>query len=195
MMKQFKLTLIALVALLTVGSLSAQDSNNPWSIGLGFNAIDFKANDNIVKDFLGHNDTNISQFFSRLSVERSFNHGFSVEAVVSLNQITHFMSKGDVKAQYYGFDLNAKYDLNELFGETGWFDPYVVAGFGYSQIDAATDIDGTTFNYGAGFNFWISEKIGINVQSLAKSAFGNELEDFFQHSLGIVFKFGTSQEK
>ena len=51
-MKQIKLAMIALFTLMTVG-VSAQDSNNPWVVGFGVNAVDMRggrAFENLVKD-------------------------------------------------------------------------------------------------------------------------------------------------
>ena len=39
-MKNIKLAVIALFTLVTVYSVSAQDSNNPWAISVGFNTVD-----------------------------------------------------------------------------------------------------------------------------------------------------------
>ena len=39
-MKNIKLAIIALFALVSVYSVSAQDSNNPWAISVGFNTVD-----------------------------------------------------------------------------------------------------------------------------------------------------------
>ena len=40
-MKQFKLVVVALFALLTVGSINAQDENNPWAVSFGVNIVDY----------------------------------------------------------------------------------------------------------------------------------------------------------
>ena len=39
-MKNIKLAIIALFTLVSVYSVSAQDSNNPWAISAGFNTVD-----------------------------------------------------------------------------------------------------------------------------------------------------------
>ena len=35
---------------------------------------------------------------------------------------------------YWAIDANVKYDLNNLFGDTSWFDPYVYLGGGYTNF-------------------------------------------------------------
>ena len=188
-MKQLKLTLIALFALVTVGSINAQDSDNPWTIGLGVNAIDFKG-DSDFEDLIGSRDKNISEFISRLSVGRYLNNGFSLNAAITLNRINHVVTDGDSDFQYYAFDINGRYDLNELFGETGWFDPYATVGLGYAEVDDAADASDITYNYGFGANFWFNENVGISTQVISRTAFGDDIEGLFQTSVGVVFKFG-----
>ena len=39
-MKRLKLALMALFALVTLSNANAQDSNNPWAVSVGLNAID-----------------------------------------------------------------------------------------------------------------------------------------------------------
>ena len=41
-MKQIKLAVIALFTFATVGTINAQDSDNPWAVGFGVNAVDVR---------------------------------------------------------------------------------------------------------------------------------------------------------
>ena len=192
-MKQLKLAVIALFALVTVSSVNAQDSNNPWAIGLGVNAVDFRGGtglEDIAKDILGARDLNISQFISRLSVAKYLDDGFTLEGAISLNTINHMRIDGDVDFQYYAFDLNVRYDLNRLFGETGWFDPYLLLGGGYTYLDGSEDFGEGTLNTGYGFTAWLNENVGINAQTVIKKEFADKVADHFQHSLGVIIKFG-----
>ncbi|HHB52570.1 MAG TPA: OmpA family protein, partial [Saprospiraceae bacterium] len=80
-----------------------------------------------------------------------------------------------------------KYDLNNLFGETGWFDPYATVGGGYTWLGKL----GTgTFNGGLGMNFWLSKNVGINIESKYKHTFDSNIIQHFQHAAGVVIKFG-----
>ena len=45
-------------------------------------------------------------------------------------------------------------------------------------------------NAGAGFNVWFNENLGLNFQSGAKRNFSDKVADHFQHTFGVVFKFG-----
>ena len=170
-MKRLKLAVIALFALVTVGSVNAQDSNNPWTVGFGMNVVDFRVGDgfeNIAKDYLGRDDWNTSKFFSRVTAGKYLDKGFSLEAAFSFNEITTFAAIRDVEFQYYSLDLNVKYDLNELFGDTAWFDPYVLVGGSFVYLDGNEKLREGMLNIGWGANFWVSDNVGINYQTVVK---------------------------
>ena len=193
-MKQIKLAMIALFTLMTVG-VSAQDSNNPWVVGFGVNAVDMRggrAFENLVKDGLGTADWNILPSISRISAEKYLNDGFTLQLAGSLNTIETGFDGKDVDYLYFAIDANVKYDLDPLVnmifnGTTQYFDPYVYLGGGYTSIDS----EGTgMLNAGVGFNLWVNENLGLNFQTGAKHAFTDDVRDHFQHSIGLVFKFG-----
>ena len=89
-MKNIKLAVIALFTLVTVYSVSAQDSNNPWAISVGFNtrrsfrgSNDFSS---ILEDYLGTSDWNFLPTISRITVERYLEDGFTLQLAGSLKQ-------------------------------------------------------------------------------------------------------------
>jgi outer membrane protein OmpA-like peptidoglycan-associated protein len=105
----------------------------------------------------------------------------------SLNKIETVTLEGDSDFLYYGLDANIKYDLNTLFGYTSWFAPYAYVGGGYTNVDANGE---GMYNIGLGFNTWLSENIGLNFQSGSKKGFSDNVKTHFQHSIGLVIKFG-----
>ena len=182
-MKQLKLAVIALFTLVTVSSVNAQDSNNPWAFSLGANVIDFRINkgfENISKDYLGTTDWNIIKSISRFSVERYLDKGFTLQGAFSLNELKTLNAKDDIDAKYYALEINAKYDLNNLIGDTSWFDPYVLLGGAYVYTDyQANDLKEGMLNIGYGFNVWFNENIGANFQSVARRNFADKVADHF----------------
>ena len=42
-MKRIQLAVIALFTLVTVNNVNAQDSNNPWAVTIGVNAVDVRS--------------------------------------------------------------------------------------------------------------------------------------------------------
>jgi OOP family OmpA-OmpF porin len=194
-MKHLKIAVIALFTLVTVANVNAQDSNNPWAVSFGLNSVDFRGGrslENLAKDYLGTSDWNVFPSISRLSVEKYLKDGFTLQLAGSISKIKTFRTKDDSDEMYYAFDVNVKYDVNKLvdmvFGSTTpYFDPYVYLGGGYTSFG---DNGEAMLNAGAGFNVWLSENLGLNVQSGAKRNFTGKVADHFQHSLGLVFKFG-----
>ncbi|MFT5761433.1 MAG: OOP family OmpA-OmpF porin [Polaribacter sp.] len=189
-MKHLKIAVIALFTLVMVANVNAQDSDNPWAITLGVNSVDIRGGrsvTDIAKDYLGTGDWSIiPSSFTSISATKYLQDGFSVQLAGSLNQII----SSDM--MYYAVDANVKYDVNKLveltFGSTTkWFDPYVYLGGGYTSIDGSGE---ALMNAGAGFNVWVNENFGVNVQSGAKHSFGTDVADHFQHSLGLVLRFG-----
>lgn len=197
-MKQLKLAVMALFAFSAM-SVSAQDSDNPWAVGFGVNAVDVRIPTEFgdyAKDYIGTSDWNILPSISRVTVDRYLNDGFTLQLAGSLNKIETFRSENDTDELYWAIDANVKYDLNNLIGNTGWWDPYVFVGGGYTSMGDAPKIIGKegggegTLNVGAGFNVWFNDNLGMNFQTGGKKEFADKIQDHFQHSIGLVFKFG-----
>ena len=195
-MKQLKLTVLAFVLLASIGtSVKAQDANNPWGFSVGVNFLDRMVTspfEDSVKDFLGTGDWNDSfiNVLSRVSGEKYLTDGFSLNVAAS---IARFESISGVKdLAYYAFDANVKYNMNGLVekifgGTTQYFDPYVLGGGGYASVD---NVGEGTLNLGYGFNIWLTEVVGFQYQSVGKYGFADKVANHWQHSLGVVFKFG-----
>ena len=195
-MKKIKVTLFALAAAFTVGA-QAQDENNPWQIGFGVNAVDVRTPmdfGDVLKDWAGPSDWNVLPAVSRLSVGRHLGKGFSLELAGSLNKIEKgFGYNKDlgnkVDKSFWAVDLGVQYHLNTLWSGARWFDPYAQVGGGYGAIDNEGKFRVLA---GGGVNFWFTENIGINLQSAYHPTMKSKSEEnYFQHSAGIVIKFGA----
>ena len=192
-MKQLKLAVMALFAFAAV-NVSAQDSNNPWAVGFGVNVVDFNypwtnnvPAEKLGADYIGTSDWNILPSISRVTVDRYLNDGFTLQLAGSLNKIETVYEENDSDMLYWAIDANVKYDLNNLFGQTGWFDPYIYVGGGYTSVD---DEGEGMLNGGLGFNTWFNDNLGLNFQSGYKQEFADKVMNHFQHSAGLVFRFG-----
>jgi outer membrane protein OmpA-like peptidoglycan-associated protein len=185
-MKHLKIAVIALFTLAMVSNVNAQDSDNPWAVSLGFNMVDIRGGrsvGNLIKDYIGVKDWEFG--VPRITAERYYKDGFTLQLAGSFNKING--------ATYIAADANVKYDINrwseKLFGSTSqYFDPYIYAGFGINHLYGNKAL---TMNIGAGFTTWINEQYGINFQSGAKHGFGDSGVGHFQHSVGVVYKFGA----
>ncbi|WP_372745157.1 OmpA family protein [Lutibacter sp.] len=194
-MKQFKIAFMALLLCIGVNELNAQDNNNPWAISFGTNAVDFyPTNPGIAghgswfNEFSNATDHyNILPAISRFSVGRYITKGLSVEAAGTLNKIENMGDNSVNDLSYFSLDGAVKYDLNNIIGETAWFDPYVTVGGGYTWLE---DWDTGTANGGLGANIWFNENIGLNLETKYKHTFESNIVQHFQHSAGIIVRFG-----
>lgn len=190
-MKVLKLVVMALLMVLTVNTTTAQDYNNPWAVSFGANIVDYKGSSDlsgIVNDLLGNTDWNVLPSISRISAEKYLEKGFSLQLAGSMNKINHTTTLDDQDGLlYYAVDAIVKYDLNNLVGDTSWFDPFVYAGGGYTSIDSEGE---GLYNVGVGFNTWFNENLGLNLQTSLKAGFSDKVSDHYQTSLGLVIRFG-----
>tara|TARA_B100000809_G_scaffold256935_1_gene297658 strand:+ start:8565 stop:9941 length:1377 start_codon:yes stop_codon:yes gene_type:complete len=196
-MKKVKVIILGMLLLSGLVKVQAQDEDNKWAVTAGLNIIDIthvKATDivGLAKDYLGPKDWNIGA--PSVSVSRYLNYGISAKLDASYNKITTFEVEGDFEdgdVNFYSFNLSGLYDLNNWFGETGWFDPYVFVGVGYTvQTAKSGDLTGIGANAGLGFNSWLNDKWGISAVSGAYNPVTGNLKGYFQHSLGVIYKFG-----
>jgi OOP family OmpA-OmpF porin len=190
-MKQLKLAVIALFTLVAVGNVNAQDENNPWAVSFGANVVDFFLPGHDIsgnlEDLVGSNDWNILPSISRISAEKYLNKGFSLQLAGSINKIENVITENDADALYWSADAIVKYDLNNLVGKTGWFDPFVFLGGGYVSYDSVGE---GMAQAGLGFNTWFNENLGLNFQTGVKTGFADKIDNHFQTSLGLVIRFG-----
>jgi len=194
-MKRIQLAVIALFTLITVSNVSAQDSNNPWAVTIGVNAVDTREGSDFssrINDHLGTGDWNFLPTISRITVERYLNDGFTLQLAGSVNKITKVFRSEDANLIHTSFDANLKYGLDgliaKIFGNsTQYFSPFVYLGGGYTSLDSEGE---AMFNYGFGINFWVSETVGLVYQTGTKESFKDIVPSHYQHSLGLVVKFG-----
>ena len=183
--------LIALLLVVGISNVKAQDKNNPWQVSFGVNAVDVYPTGSdkafageIFDEYFNVSDHwNILPSISTIAVSKYVGDGFAIGARGSLNKIE---SLGDVAADdlsYYAIDGTIKYNLTE--GKK--FDPFIEIGGGYTWFD---EIGAGTVNGGIGFNYWFSESLGLNVQSTYKHVFEDYGIEHFQHVVGLAIRFG-----
>ena len=112
----------------------------------------------------------------------------------SLNKIKKGFNGVSQDESFWNANLQAKYALRRLFTtESGWFDPYLKLGGGYTSYKSeyAEKDGGVKLLAGGGINFWFTDHLGLNVQTGYNHGFQKDGTDYFQHSAGIVIKFGA----
>ena len=203
-MKNLNTLLVIMALFITTIKTNAQDEKNPWAIGLGTNFIDVtpfgisKPFDQL-KDYIGiTKDINAMPLPNRLYVARYLKKGFILDLAGSFNSIDKIPS-GDVpEKNYYSADLGLRYDLNHLFGESGWFDPYVKLAFGLAWVE---DDNLAAISPTIGFNTWFNDKWGLNFETSYKASSLFDADGLgraqyvgnyhYQHSISLVYSFGA----
>lgn len=179
---------------LGVCTVNAQEATNFWQLGVGYNFVDDSGPR--LNDYFNFKEIwHAVPYPSRLTVGYYLKNGFGFEAIGSYNEYdAGKIVDGDILLEdqtYVALDGKISYDLNRIFGQTGWFDPYLMTGAGYTWVGAA---DRATFNAGGGFNIWLTPTIGFNLNSMAKwGLFTNKGTNHLQHSLGLIFKLGKKE--
>lgn len=189
-MKNLSRLLCAMLVILVASNANAQDTNNPWQITIGVNAVDFypvgedePRGEYFDEPFNLTDHYNILPSLSTISVSKNLNGGISFGVAGSLNKIDKWGDASVPDLSYYGLDGIIKYNFIE--GTT--IDPYIGIGGGYTWVD---EIGAGTVNGTVGLNFWFSENIGLTVQASYKHAFEDYLDKHFQHTVGLSIKFG-----
>lgn len=96
---------------------------------------------------------------------------------------------------YFAIDANFKVYYDEVFNwltNTDWLDLYLNGGVGFFKVN-----DGSfTGNFGGGANIWLSPKLGLNIEALAKWTLDNKPaiyeSNHFQYSIGLTYRFNDS---
>ncbi|MFD2563444.1 OmpA family protein [Aquimarina rubra] len=204
-MKHLSRFLVASLLVLGFSTANAQDENNPWAVSIGVNAVDIfptggdlPIQGEIFDEFFNASDHwNILPSVSKLSVGRYIGDGFTFTVAGTVNKIDKLGETPDgtqVSADdlsYYAADARISYSLKNVL-KTGWFDPYLGVGGGYTWVD---EVGAGTLNGSLGFNFWLTENLAFNLQTTYKHVFedyaaSNYPPTHFQHSAGITFAFG-----
>lgn len=204
-MKTLKLLLFTSFLILISYNTKAQNEKHPWAIGLGTNFIDV-SNAGIgklgtqVKDYVRiDKDLNNVPLPTRLYVARYLKNGFTADLTGSFNKIDEGANSSVVEENYYSADLGIRYDINKLWGKSGWFDPYAKFSIGAIWVDK--DMGGV-LSPALGFNTWFNESVGLNFETSYRSnaAFGDSQLGrvkyipgyHFQHSISVVYRFGDT---
>ncbi|MGK0322096.1 MAG: hypothetical protein ACJAR4_000116, partial [Psychroserpens sp.] len=192
-MKNLSRLFFALLLVLSFNA-NAQDSNNPWKIVLGANAVDLypvgedaPRGEYFDEFFNAEDHWNMIPSLSSLSVSRYIESGFTFTAAGTINEISKIGDSSADDLSYYALDGAVSYSFQNLIKKDGWLDPYLGVGGGYTWVD---DIGAGTLNGTVGFNFWLSENVGLTAQTAYKHAFEDYLPTHWQHTVGIAIKFG-----
>lgn len=163
----------------------------PWVFVLSGHVIDDDGKP-FGKLFNVKNSWNFLYYPSKLSVEGEYTKGWSFGLDFTYTQFQVGKSiNSEVQTRtsnFFSADAFARYKLKGIFGDMNWFDPYVIAGYGYTFRDAAVNKSTVTANAGLGFNIWIWQNLGLNAQSMGKFGVIKYTSNYLNHSVGIVYR-------
>ena len=174
----------------------------PWDIQFGWSAIDDDGKP--FRNLLDiKNSWNIGFVPSRIGISKKIDKVWKGELDFAFNKYrTNKLVNSEIITQngsFFTLDLGVQLDLNRFLGYTWIIDPYVESGLGYTIRTISKFKNTMTYNFGIGANFWINDFIGAFIQSSGKigfkSPFIRNSSNYFQHSLGIVFKISGNSSR
>ncbi len=202
---------IFVAALLVFGlNAQAQDSDNPWALSFGVNAVDTRTSaegSGVFDQPFGFKDNwNVLPSLSYLTLSKHVGGGFSFGVTGSVNKVSKLVYQSEISPadyevrnpgdlSYYALDGTIKYSFMEMI-KSKVIDPSLHIGGGYTWVGKA---DAGTVNGGLGVTFWFSETVGLSLQSTYKKSFNDNdtnetrtvgIPTHFQHFAGLTFKFG-----
>ncbi|MHA7831027.1 MAG: OmpA family protein [Flagellimonas sp.] len=161
-----------------------------WLVTVGANAVD-DSGDEFGELFDFKEGWNMVPYPSRVSIGRYFKNGIGLEAIGSYNRykegkiVDNVVNPEDI--DYWGLDFRVSYDLNQILGHTGFFDPYIGIGAGYTD---ANNQGRGTYNAIVGFRTWFSDHWGVDFNSTGKWAMDTEnATNHIQHAVGVAYRF------
>ena len=176
--------------------LTEKDSivKSSWMVSLGINIVDDSGDE--FGNLLDLRDGwNTVPFPSRVSIGRYFDSGIGLEAIGTYNRynegkiVDNMVIPEDI--DYFGIDFRISYDLNQIVGQTGFFDPYVGIGAGYTD---ANNQGRGTYNAVVGFRTWFSDRVGLDFNSTGKWTMNTENStNHIQHAVGVVYQFDVKK--
>ncbi|WP_159023509.1 OmpA family protein [Formosa sp. L2A11] len=179
-----------------ITEITELDSTNVsyWMVGVGFNIVDDSGT--AFQEVLDVSEAwNAVPYPSRISIGRYFKSGLGLEGIFAYNKYKKGKEVDNYELtedeDYFSADSRLSYDLNKIVGETGWFDPYVGVGLGFTR---AHNNSRGTYNGVVGFRTWITDRLGLDFNSSGKWAMNQNFKNHIQHAVGVVYKFDIEKE-
>ncbi|MDP2088194.1 MAG: outer membrane beta-barrel protein [Flavobacteriaceae bacterium] len=180
--------------LLLYQNVYSQDEKSQWVVGAGINFVDIRHSLDVgetVQDYFDLEDSNIFGNYFKFSVGKYLDEGLSLQVSPSFNTIAkgwYYPTTGrTIKESFFAIDAKIKYNILYNYYDTGIFDPFILVGLGYSKIGEKSN---SNVGAGYGFNVWINTHLGLSFQSDYNHFFEGTQTDYFQHSIGFIYRFG-----
>jgi OmpA-OmpF porin, OOP family len=210
-----RIILLLLGVIFMTSIANAQNADKKWAVGLYFNFNDYKGD--IANDFweFGNTEPGIGS----ATLGRYLNSSFDAVLRVSYFNVESDGALGNFDDWMFNTNLNLKYKFNNgyLLKEDAAISPFLVGGFGYTNMNAKGQFlgsnfekkyDNVNFYYAAGLNIRIDDKWSIALESGIfyplndkYDGFKNKTRDteayhdkFMHNTIGVIYSFGKSSD-
>ena len=190
---QFYKVVPSLLLLVTLSGM-AQDTDNDtetenkyFSLTFGINMID--NSNNKLAPFDGNQlDFNTPLF---LTAEQRIHKNWALALSLSTNQLK--LDDTTPVEPYFSADVFANLYIDQLIFNNENIDLYVGLGTGIHTLQGNA---ASSFNFTGGFRYWVSEKVGLNLQAIGKiNRDGLEqLDNHYQFNMGVTYGFGRKAQ-
>ena len=212
-----KQTLITLVLLgtLTLSAQKAKQRQNKFEIALGVNAVDVflnnaygldaKTNESFLTDFFNTNDWNINSKAQDTYVDTGNKESslppisvraayyFSDQIALGMHFSANYLDIIDLCYNAVGLpdmdftNLEAFVRYSPL--QRTRIEPYGQFAIGQSWANNTSALHA---GLDLGATFWMNENWGLGFTTGVKAPFGTDLSEYFQHTLELVYRFGSN---
>lgn len=162
--------------------------DSDWKVSVGLNAVGNLGTRNPLERL----DEYGFQFPIAVAIERQWTDQFALEQDLSLNgfKAGKFLDNGipSEDLTYFSTNTNIKWYFTEYLFDLEWLDLFAKGGVGIFYMSELN----TSANLSGGALFWISEDVGISLQTTAKFAINANNRQYannhWQHLLQVVFR-------
>ena len=167
-----------------------------WMFGIHWNIVEDNG-DKFGKLFDVSNSWNYLPYPSKITVDKYFKYGWSMELATAYNKYESskiINLQTGVESHFFSFDVNGKYSFyTKYYPRAKWIDPYLTFGLGYTYRNANVAVHTPTLNLGLGLNIWI-KNFGIQFHTSGKGGLfpgfwdKDNHENYLHHSIGFVYR-------
>jgi len=212
-----KQTLITLVLLgtLTLSAQQAKQRQNKFEIALGVNAVDVflnnaygldaKTNESFLTDFFNTNDWNINSKAQDTYVDSGNKESslppisvratyyFSDQIALGMHFSANYLDIIDLCYNAVGLP-DMDFTNLEAFVRYSPLQRTKIEPYGQFTIGQSWANNTSALHAGLdlGTTFWMNENWGLGFTTGVKTPFGTDLSEYFQHTLELVYRFGSN---
>jgi hypothetical protein len=165
--KSIKLLFFITSILLFKNCIAQKNKNQPYIISYGANLV-FEDKTQFV-NYINNEEVlwNISPI--TFGIEKRLNNMIGIVGYIGSNLYPEKQKIGGISSKVpkdvFYFDIISKLNLLSLLQYKSTFDPFITLGTGYYYRGEANEIN---LNLGAGFNYWMNDIYGINLNLVYK---------------------------